>query len=163
MVTVQNLVYLATGLIGMGAIFLFNPTVPDSPIGGFLLRGWTTPGSLEILFLGIAGLAVLNLSFASTNVYKNVEASIVAPFEYIALPMAIFWGIMIWGDWPKTNAWIGIAMIIGAGIFMIYRERRRNSEIASSVPMRSATTNTINVDESDLIGERRYKPMPICF
>ncbi|MEM9278019.1 MAG: DMT family transporter [Pseudomonadota bacterium] len=163
MVAVQNFIYLMTGLIGMLAIFLINPVVPDDPIGGFLLRGWVTPGAVEFLYIGIAGVIVLNLAFASTNVYSNLEASIVAPFEYIALPMAVLWGILIWGDWPELNAWIGIFMIIGSGIFMIYRENRRNKEIASAVPMRSAVTNTVNVDEADLIGERKYEAMPLWF
>ena len=114
-------------------------------------------------FFAVAGVFVLNLAFCSTNVYSNVEATLVAPFEYIALPMAIFWGIMIWGDWPDLNAWIGISMIIGSGIFLIYRENIKKREIVSSVPMRSAVTNTTNVDEEDYIGEREYKPMPLCF
>ena len=54
-------------------------------------------------------------------------------------------------------------MIIGSGIFLIYRENIKKREIVSSVPMRSAVTNTTNVDEEDYIGEREYKPMPLCF
>lgn len=163
MVAVQNFIYLSTGLFGMLAIYLVDPTVPEDAIGGFLLRGWVTPGPLETLYLTVAGVIVLNLAFASTNVYSNVEATYVAPFEYIALPMSVFWGIAIWGDWPEANTWIGITLIISAGIFMIYRENKNNAEIASSVPMRSATTNTLNVDDEDLIGQRKYKPMPLCF
>ena len=163
MVAVQNLIYFLTGMLGILLIYLISPTVSDDPISGFLLRGWETPAPLEIAYLGIAGLIVLNLSFASTNVYSNVEATIVAPFEYIALPMAVLWSILIWGDWPDANAWIGISLIIGAGIFMIYRENRRNREVAASAPMRAAAVNTANVDEADLIGNRKYEAMPICF
>ncbi|MEM9332963.1 MAG: DMT family transporter [Pseudomonadota bacterium] len=163
MVAVQNFIYLVTGMIGMLAIFLLSPEVPDNPIGGFLLRGWTNPSLTELIYLALAGVIVLNLAFASTNVYSNVEASLVAPFEYVALPMAVLWGIIIWGDWPALNAWIGMTMILGAGIFMIYRENLRNREIVSSVPMRSAATNTVNVDENDMIGERKFEAMPLCF
>ena len=163
MVAVQNIIYFATGMAGILLIYLLQPEVSDNPISGFLLRAWATPGTTELLYLGVAGVFVLNLAFCSTNVYSNVEATLVAPFEYIALPMAIFWGIVIWGDWPDLNAWIGISMIIGSGIFLIYRENIRNREVVSSVPMRSAATNTTNVDEEDYIGEREYKPMPICF
>ena len=150
-------------MVGVLLIFVLQPEISDNPISGFLLRGWATPGSTELLYLAVAGVFVLNLAFCSTNVYSNVEATLVAPFEYIALPMAIFWGIMIWGDWPDLNAWIGISMIIGSGIFLIYRENIKKREIVSSVPMRSAVTNTTNVDEEDYIGEREYKPMPLCF
>ena len=35
--------------------------------------------------------------------------------------------------------------------------------VASAVPMRSASTNTINVEDEELIGGRRYQPLPFCF
>ncbi len=34
----------------------------------------------------------------------------IAPFEYIALIMAIIWGITIFGEWPDAVAWLGIAV-----------------------------------------------------
>jgi len=52
------------------------------------------------------------------------EAALVAPLEYVAMPMAIFWGVFVFGDWPDTWSWAGILLIIGAGIYMIWRETR---------------------------------------
>ncbi|MEM7068778.1 MAG: DMT family transporter [Pseudomonadota bacterium] len=163
MVAVQNIVYFSAGIIGVALIFLLKPQIPDDPISGFLMRGWTTPGTIEIIYLGVAGVFVLNLAFCSTNVYSNVEATLVAPFEYIALPMAVFWGIMIWGDWPDLNAWVGISMIIGSGIFLIYRENRKNREVASSAPMRSAATNTARLANGGWPEQKKFKPLPFCF
>lgn len=157
MVGVQNIVYFVVGMGGMLLVFLFDPSPPEGEIWGFLLRGWKTPGTTELLYLAIASLIVLNLSFASTNVYSNVEATYVAPFEYIALPMAIMWGIAIWGDWPEPGAWIGMGLILGGGILMIYRENRKDTDIASSVPMRAAAVNSVSLDGESPHQEKEFE------
>jgi drug/metabolite transporter (DMT)-like permease len=54
--------------------------------------------------------------------YRMAEAALVAPFEYVAMPMAVFWSVLIWRDWPDTLSWLGIAMIAGAGLYVFYRE-----------------------------------------
>ncbi len=154
MVAFQNIIYFWVGVFGVVLTIAFAPPNVSGDVMGFLLRGWQTPLAHEYAFLAFGGLIVLTLSFASTNVYSNVEATYVAPFEYVALPTAIVWGILIWGDWPDLQAWIGIAMIIGGGIFMIYRENRRSQEVASAVPMRAAVTNTENLDD-DVIEHRQ--------
>jgi len=35
-----------------------------------------------------------------SQAYRMADAAAVAPFEYIALPLAIMWGWLIWGDLP---------------------------------------------------------------
>ncbi|HEX7031175.1 MAG TPA: DMT family transporter [Gammaproteobacteria bacterium] len=59
-----------------------------------------------------------------TEAFRRAPASIIAPFEYSAL----FWGVLldlvIWGDVPGPVVFIGAAVIIGSGLFLIWRERR---------------------------------------
>ncbi|MEO0328874.1 MAG: DMT family transporter [Pseudomonadota bacterium] len=152
MVAVQNLIYMSVGFIGVAILAVIAPDTGGNQIMAFLLRGWETPDSWDLLLLGVCGLIVLNLAYASTNVYSNVEATYVAPFEYIALPMAVFWGFVIWIDIPDFHTWIGMTLIIGGGIFMIYRENKRSTEVASSVPMRASATNTTNVETEVYLG-----------
>ena len=52
------------------------------------------------------------------------EAALVAPFEYVGLPMAVFWGITVFGEWPDLTTILGIALILGSGLFMVWREAR---------------------------------------
>ena len=75
---------------------------------------------------------------ASSNAYRSVEASVIAPFEYTAIPFGAFWGVVIWGEWPTAQAWIGMVLILFAGIYTLYRENIRNTDVASSVPMPAA-------------------------
>ncbi|WP_412506272.1 DMT family transporter [Roseovarius sp. SYSU LYC5161] len=88
----------------------------------FLLRAWVpvAPGDWPILImLGVSGL--LGGLFIS-QAYRLSEAAFAAPFEYVAMPMAIMWGITVFGTFPDATAWIGIALIIGSGLYLLWRD-----------------------------------------
>jgi drug/metabolite transporter (DMT)-like permease len=88
-----------------------------------------------MVFIIICAFSVLMLSITSSHAYRTVEASLLAPFEYVAIPFSIFWGIVIFGDWPSSLSWIGMSLILFGGIYAIYREKVREVEIISKVPM----------------------------
>ena len=50
------------------------------------------------------------------------EIAAVSPFRYTSLLMAIFLGLVIFGDWPDLWTWVGSALVVGAGIYTIWRE-----------------------------------------
>ena len=43
---------------------------------------------------------------------------------YAGMPLAILWGVLVWGDWPDAVAWAGIALICGAGLVAARAEAR---------------------------------------
>ena len=90
----------------------------------FLLRAWVwpTPGDAWIIFA--IGFSNAFGGYLIGQGYRMCAASVVAPFEFIAIPLSIFWGVVLWGEWPASTAWIGIAMILGGGLFVVYRESR---------------------------------------
>lgn len=93
-------------------------------IAGFLLRAWSWPSSGEWpLFIG-AGLAGSMGGYLISHAYKTAEAGLIAPFEYIALPLAILWGVLLFQDWPEPQVWIGALLIIGAGLVSVWRESK---------------------------------------
>jgi S-adenosylmethionine uptake transporter len=55
----------------------------------------------------------------------------VAPFEYTELPMAVFWGWLIWGELPGARASAGIVLIMGAGLYVFLREKQRSRPVSS--------------------------------
>ena len=59
----------------------------------------------------------------------------VAPFEYIYIPVSLFWSILIWQDWPDAWGWSGCVLILGAGLLTVFRENIRNVDVASAAPM----------------------------
>ena len=88
-----------------------------------------------MVFIIICAFSVLMLSITSSHAYRTVEASLLSPIEYVAIPFSIFWGIAIFGDWPSSLSWIGMSLILFGGIYAIYREKVREVEIISKVPM----------------------------
>ena len=60
----------------------------------------------------------------------------VAPFEYIGLPLAVFWGWLLWADLPDVTVWIGMALIIGSGLFVFLREKQKSRRVARDVVIR---------------------------
>ena len=135
MVSVQQICYITAAL----PVLLVNLVWPRQPSDNisldFMLRAPAMPNGQELLFLGFCTMAVLFLSVASSNAYRSVEASIIAPFEYTAIPFAVIWGILIWNEWPDALSWAGMGLILAGGLYTVYRERQRQVEVMSGAPM----------------------------
>jgi drug/metabolite transporter (DMT)-like permease len=92
------------------------------PSLSFLLRAWapvTWRDGWIIVLLAVTGVTG---SILVSQAYRLCEAAFAAPFEYVAMPLAIMWGITVFGTWPTWNAWAGIVLILGSGLFMLWRE-----------------------------------------
>jgi drug/metabolite transporter (DMT)-like permease len=95
--------------------------------------GWVgvRPGDwLWIAALG--GMGALGQHFI-TEAFRHAPASVIAPFEYTAL----LWGVAIdWAFWdvlPGARVLTGGAIVIAAGLYLIWRERRLHVELAASI------------------------------
>ena len=102
----------------------------------FLLRAWgpIAPEDWPILvMLGVSGVFG---GFFISQAYRLSEAAFAAPFEYVAMPMAIMWGVTVFGTWPAPTAWIGIALIIGSGLYLIWRESTKGRTLVAKDPSR---------------------------
>jgi drug/metabolite transporter (DMT)-like permease len=90
----------------------------------FLLRAWVWPDPADAGLFLLTGIGSALGGFLISQAYRICEAALIAPLEYAAMPMAIFWGFVVFSEWPDRMAWSGIALIVGAGIYMIIRETR---------------------------------------
>lgn len=102
-----------------------------NPSLDFLLVAWQWPQMPHLFLLIFVGLLSGAGAWLISQGYRLCEAGIAAPFEYVALPLSILWGILIWNEWPAILSWLGIGLIMGAGLFTVYREtllRRRNAK-----------------------------------
>jgi drug/metabolite transporter (DMT)-like permease len=86
---------------------------------------WHAPSATELTALisigVIGGLSHIFL----TESYRYAPASVVAPFDYVALLWAFFFGYMLFGEIPSRYVYAGAAIVAGSGLFVIWRERRR--------------------------------------
>ncbi len=97
----------------------------DHPSVTFLLRGWVTPTAFDLSLMMATGVvAAMGLTLL-TQAYRIAEASVVTPFEYTAMVWSVIYGWIIWQDWPRVIDWIGIAIIIGSGLYILWRDAAR--------------------------------------
>jgi drug/metabolite transporter (DMT)-like permease len=105
----------------------------DDPLWAFLFRPWIWPPLADWPIFLATGLSVGIGGLMVTQAYRTTEAGLIAPFEYVGMPMAILWGLLIFGTFPDAVAWVGIALICGSGLYVLYREtvvRRRGGDAA---------------------------------
>lgn len=101
----------------------------------FLFRPWILPQTGDLWAFAATGIAVGAGGLMMSQAYRTTEAALVAPFEYVGMPMAIFWGVVVFGTWPDTTAWAGIALICGAGLYTLWRETvRRKKDLDVAAP-----------------------------
>lgn len=152
MVSVQQICYLVIGALILAInIFMQRPD-SDNPTIDFLLRAPVTMSLMDYLYILICGVSVLLLSVTSAHAYRVLEASVIAPFEYVAIPSGILWGMLIWDEWPDTSAWIGMILILIGGLYMVYREKERDVDVTLSSPMPASAASSQNLDCDDDTG-----------
>ncbi len=56
------------------------------------------------------------------NAHRRAPAAIVAPFQYTQMAWGVVLGYLIWGDVPQPAVLLGCAVVVGSGLFILYRE-----------------------------------------
>jgi S-adenosylmethionine uptake transporter len=96
----------------------------------FLLRAWIWPSPEDWKFFIALGCLSATIGYCLSQAYRMADAATVAPFEYVGLPLAVFWGWLIFAEFPVWEVWAGIALILGASLFVFLRERQKSKVIA---------------------------------
>ena len=99
-----------------------------NPSLAFLFRAWHWPEGADWIYLLAVGISVSTGGLLISQAYRLGEAALIAPFEYASMPMAVFWGVVMFGLWPDLTALTGIALICGAGLYTLWRETRLRRE-----------------------------------
>lgn len=97
--------------------------------------GWVMPTLEQFALLVMAGIAGGIGQILLTESYRHADMSVVAPFEYVSLILSVAIGYFIFREIPTVPMLAGGVIVVGAGLFIIYREhrlgleRRRASEV----------------------------------
>ena len=92
------------------------------PSLAFLTRGWVQPSLTDAALMCACGLiAAVGLTLL-TQAYRIGQNSLVAPFEFTFAFWGVLWGWLFWQTLPDNLGWLGIAIIMAAGIYVVRSE-----------------------------------------
>lgn len=96
--------------------------------------GWKTPTFVD--FLAFAGMGLFGVvgHFFLTQGFRYAAATVVGPFNYSGIIWATMFGYVVWRDLPGPNAMLGGLIVIASGIYIFYRETRRQVAIVRAGP-----------------------------
>jgi len=86
--------------------------------------GWVMPTPMEAAMLVTIGLLGGVAQIFLTQAYRYAEASTIAPFEYTTMLWSVLLGIFLFDEVPQQAVIAGSVIVVGAGLYVIYRERR---------------------------------------
>lgn len=89
---------------------------------GFLPFQWVTPGWIDLALLIAVGLIGGLAQITMTVAFRHADVAVIMPFEYSAMIWAVAIGYFIWGELPGLNIWIGVAVVMASGLYIVYRE-----------------------------------------
>ena len=121
------------------AAIVFWFTITSSTMALFTLPwGWAWPSPSVVVMLIMAGLLGGIGQILLTSSYRYADASLVAPFDYTSMILALAIGYLIFDEVPTGTMLLGAAIVIGAGVLIIWRERQLGLQRAKQ---RQATGN----------------------
>ena len=85
--------------------------------------GWVPLRGEHAAIIAGIGIAGAVGQYTITEAFRSGEASLVAPLEYSALVWGVLLDLSLWGVLPDGLTWLGAAIIVGSGLYLIRRER----------------------------------------
>lgn len=97
---------------------------------------WTPMDTRSSLLTFGAAVMIIGGYLFSIMVMRVGEISFIAPFRYTGLIFALLLGWFAFGDWPVPLTLLGAAIVVGSGLFTLYREARLGRQKAHAHALR---------------------------
>jgi drug/metabolite transporter (DMT)-like permease len=107
-----------------------NTTLFYTGVGGLLWTSilvpfvWVTPSPIHWLVFLLTGMMGAVAHLCMISAFNRAEASLLAPYNYTKLLWVSVLGYLVFDDIPSLNMWLGAAVIVASGIYVLYRERK---------------------------------------
>ena len=119
----QNLVFMLAALLMAAVLGRGTFAGSSDPSLDFLLRAWVMPTMRDLLLLASCGIIAAIATTLLTQAYRMAEANFVTSFEYSAIIWATLGGYLFWREIPDRFTLLGAALIVGAGLYMLFGAR----------------------------------------
>ena len=111
------------GLVGL-VVLAFVPLNAAPGPDGFVLRGWVWPSGAFWFWTFVQAAGSLAAVAMVVAAYQMADTGRVSVFEYAVLPASAMWGWMLWGEIQRPMAFVGMALIAGAGAVIALTARQ---------------------------------------
>ena len=88
---------------------------------------WVDPTLIHLLVFLATGILGALAHLCMINAFNYAEASLLAPYNYTKLLWVAIFGYLIFDDIPSIDMWVGAGVIILAGLYVLYREKKHIS------------------------------------
>ncbi|MCB1361958.1 MAG: DMT family transporter [Rhodobacter sp.] len=126
------------------AVMLLYPMMANVVIMAAILPAVYVP--MELAHLAVVGVIALLALFAMTltiGAYRRAEAALVAPMQYSQILWASVYGALLFDETPDRWTVAGAALIVGSGLYIVFRESRRNVSANRPVLRTRLRTETV--------------------
>ncbi len=83
---------------------------------------WVTPTFEQFLWLALMGAFGAVTQRSLSRAYAAADATVVVALDFLRLPIAALFGLVVFNEWPVVWVWVGGAVIIGSSILLTRRE-----------------------------------------
>jgi len=115
-------------------IIFYQATVGTAGSVLLLPFGWKTPTLGGFALFTLMGLVGVAGHFCQTQGFRHAAVAVVGPFNYAGLIWATLFGYLIWHQLPGPGTVLGGLVVIASGIYILYRETRRQVAVVSAGP-----------------------------
>ncbi len=111
-------------------VVAFGTVLTTTLTGGGI---WLVQPGADITLQPLLACAAAAVLVAAGNVaiviaFRHVETSLVSPYRYTVIVWAVLSGYLVFGDVPTSMSWAGIGLIVGSGLYTLYREQQARRE-----------------------------------
>ncbi|GGD16620.1 DMT family transporter [Aureimonas glaciei] len=123
---------------GIPSLFISMTTALAVSLTGWAMlpfEGWQPMAAPQVLTLGCAAVLITIGYVFIVEAMRAGDISFVAPFRYSVLVFALLIGVLVFGERPDGFVLLGSLIIVGSGIYTLYRERVRGGSLPATTSL----------------------------
>lgn len=106
-----------------GVSFAFYSTLASLTVFGAMTPWLGRMPTWPDLGLSALGGTVCGIAFVCLlTAFRKVPAAVAAPFQYTQIIWGVLYGYLFFGDLPDSMLFVGVAIVIASGLYILYRE-----------------------------------------
>jgi drug/metabolite transporter (DMT)-like permease len=86
---------------------------------------WLPIWRVETIYVALAAVLVTAGTFFIISAFRRTDVGVISQYRYAIVVFATVLGYAVWGDVPDLYALIGVALIVGSGLYTMHRQRVR--------------------------------------